>query len=1065
MKTSLTALPGAVTHRIVRQINQFIGIAALASVFSLAHPTQGQNPIKWNQPPEPITPVNVFYGWNEPSVHEPPGPVVADDWVCTTAQPVTKIRWWGSFLDWNEPNLPPGMPKAFKLTFWTDVPAPPPPEQGFSHPGMAIHQITCTDFSAMFVGWDFDPRTRTYEACFMFEQVLNPQEWFYQDPAANGTNIYWLSIAAVYDPTQMGPAWGWKTRPRDPTSPAPDDAVVIMDPPAPQIVPGVYYVDGSPIFWPDETSSWDMAFELFTQGGEAVVKWLQVPDLSLEGIDVNATWNAQVEPPYLLADDFLCTAAGPITNITVWGSWRHDVFPEEGESSVAITLSIHTDIPKEQSPTGYSMPGEVLWSRTFNPGEFLVTPVPLQGDSEGWWNPMDPQYEIVGDKNCFRYDFPILPGEIVQEGSAANPIVYWLDVQAEPLGPQVGAEPPAFGWKTCPTNWNDDACWCDGKEPLPVGIVWNELRYPAPHPREGHSVDLAFQVQGPGQPDEEVTKWSQPPQPYEPPDGYNGWNEYSVYGMSQIVADDWVCTNATPVTDIHWWGSFIGWGVEEPPQMPDAFQISFWTDVPQGPNEPFSHPGACVHSLICTNFAWQFVGWDFDPREPGTPPEACFRFDQNLLPDEWFHQEPGTNIYWVSIAAMYYSGEVPLNPWGWKTRPRDPDSPAPDDAVRIFEPTAPSPGIVYRFGDSIWWPDETQSWDMAFALTTIEQVEPTHDFGDAPNSYRTLLAVDGARHFMTNVYLGNLIDAEIDGQPNPAANGDDLANLPDEDGVVFVTPLVPGENATVQVSAVGSGYLSAWVDFNADGGWGELGDKVLSDVPLAGPSVNLLFAVPLTAARGTNTYTRFRFSTQTNLNFYGQAPDGEVEDYRVRIEELDFGDAPDPSFPTVWANNGARHVVTLLPAPGVFLGALIDSETNGQPNAAATGDDLAGLPDEDGVTLLTPLLPGQPAKVRVVASVPNAFLNAWIDFNADGSWATPGEQIFVNTVLAAGANDLTFNVPPSVVAATRVAARFRFSSAPNLSFAGLAPDGEVEDYLWRIDQLTRRCGSTTARST
>ena len=46
-----------------------------------------------------------------------------------------------------------------------------------------------------------------------------------------------------------------------------------------------------------------------------------------------------------------------------------------------------------------------------------------------------------------------------------------------------------------------------------------------------------------------------------------------------------------------------------------------------------------------------------------------------------------------------------------------------------------------------------------------------------------------------------------------------------------------------------------------------------------------------------------------------QAPDGEVEDYLVTIvEPLDFGDAPDQPYPTLLANNGARHVI----GPGRF---------------------------------------------------------------------------------------------------------------------------------------------------
>src|SRR5690242_9110443 len=47
------------------------------------------------------------------------------------------------------------------------------------------------------------------------------------------------------------------------------------------------------------------------------------------------------------------------------------------------------------------------------------------------------------------------------------------------------------------------------------------------------------------------------------------------------------------------------------------------------------------------------------------------------------------------------------------------------------------------------------------------------DFGDAPKPYPTLLVDNGARHEAIGPRLGALIDTESDGQPTPAANGDD----------------------------------------------------------------------------------------------------------------------------------------------------------------------------------------------------------------------------------------------------------------------------------------------------
>jgi uncharacterized repeat protein (TIGR01451 family) len=158
----------------------------------------------------------------------------------------------------------------------------------------------------------------------------------------------------------------------------------------------------------------------------------------------------------------------------------------------------------------------------------------------------------------------------------------------------------------------------------------------------------------------------------------------------------------------------------------------------------------------------------------------------------------------------------------------------------------------------------------------------------------------------------------------------------------------------------------------------------------------------------------------------------------LTIVLCDYGDAPDPAFPTLRASNGATHKIL----PGVFLGGAIDAEIDGQPTAGANGDDAIG-DDEDGVAFLTSLLAGQDATVEVVAST-NGLLNAWLDFDRNGTWSGVGEQIFTNTPLAAGTNLLVFRVP-GLAAPGASHARFRFNTTGGLSFNGPAADGEVED--------------------
>ncbi|MBW2272402.1 MAG: hypothetical protein JRG96_03965 [Deltaproteobacteria bacterium] len=157
---------------------------------------------------------------------------------------------------------------------------------------------------------------------------------------------------------------------------------------------------------------------------------------------------------------------------------------------------------------------------------------------------------------------------------------------------------------------------------------------------------------------------------------------------------------------------------------------------------------------------------------------------------------------------------------------------------------------------------------------------------------------------------------------------------------------------------------------------------------------------------------------------------------------LDFGDAPDPTYPSLLASDGASHDIT---TGGAYLGAQVDDELDGFSSLEADGDDLDAFDDEDGVVFASELLQGEVALVDVTASGAT-LLDAWIDFDANGSWEDAGEQIFTSEPLAAGVNSLDFSIPASA-ALGNTYARFRCSSAGGLGPQGHALTGEVEDYL------------------
>ncbi|MCD4695842.1 MAG: hypothetical protein K8S16_06335 [Bacteroidales bacterium] len=341
-----------------------------------------------------------------------------------------------------------------------------------------------------------------------------------------------------------------------------------------------------------------------------------------------------------------------------------------------------------------------------------------------------------------------------------------------------------------------------------------------------------------------------------------------------------------------------------------------------------------------------------------------------------------------------------------------------------------------------WAPDgEVEDY-----LVTIEYEPEMYDWGDAPDGpYPTLNASNGARHDIYDglLYLGFSFDDEPDGQPDPNALGDDNDGNDDEDGVTFNGHIIKGISGSVTVVAYGSGYLNTWMDFNADGDWDDLGEQIFTGQPLIPGPNSLTFAVPASATSG-ETFCRFRYSSDISLNYTGPAGDGEVEDYKVTIyDPVDFGDAPDGPYPTLLVNNGARHIII----PGIYLGNLgsvTDAESDGQPDANALGDDNDGNDDEDGVIMPATVTTGQTISVVVAASVQGR-LNAWVDFNINGSWADPGEQIFADQVLNPGFNKLSFTVPAGGPSGQSFA-RFRFNTQGGLSYTGPAFNGEVEDY-------------------
>ena len=166
---------------------------------------------------------------------------------------------------------------------------------------------------------------------------------------------------------------------------------------------------------------------------------------------------------------------------------------------------------------------------------------------------------------------------------------------------------------------------------------------------------------------------------------------------------------------------------------------------------------------------------------------------------------------------------------------------------------------------------------------------------------------------------------------------------------------------------------------------------------------------------------------------------------------FDWGNAPAP-YPTLKIDNGPSHPIDT----NIRLGPTVLGTRDGEPN------EEAAAPDNDGIRFLDPatgqeldaLAPGTTFRLEVRA-VGQAYLQGWIDYNRNGHWGDPGEQIVVNQALSTGTHLLPppgqspFEVPVTARPGTSYA-RFRYSPQRDLGPAGASNrPGEIEDY--RID--------------
>jgi hypothetical protein len=340
-------------------------------------------------------------------------------------------------------------------------------------------------------------------------------------------------------------------------------------------------------------------------------------------------------------------------------------------------------------------------------------------------------------------------------------------------------------------------------------------------------------------------------------------------------------------------------------------------------------------------------------------------------------------------------------------------------------------GTTFQIGNGIDLP-------IVFEFDTNNNVVPGHTPVPIPNNPTLQQVANAIAQAVTGVGLGLI--------PSNAGNGRVL--LTGETPLHFFDPLSstleqlgePGVAAAVPIP-----YLPT-PDFTAVDMAQLITDLINSNETLVG----------ITATRrgdevileGVSSATGILDSFVTGIMDLAGNPlqpnrDDNTTQFTIELGSgLDFGSAPQSlGYPSRLSANGARHEIV----PGFQLGDRINVDVDG-PQFPEDVDPA--IDDNDGVVFGN-IIRGYETTITVTARGITAarpgYLDAWIDFNADGDWADAGEQILSSYELVNGENVITINIPNNA-ALGETYARFRYSSTGGLAPTGFAPDGEVEDY-------------------
>ena len=296
---------------------------------------------------------------------------------------------------------------------------------------------------------------------------------------------------------------------------------------------------------------------------------------------------------------------------------------------------------------------------------------------------------------------------------------------------------------------------------------------------------------------------------------------------------------------------------------------------------------------------------------------------------------------------------------------------------------------------------------------TIVLGDLTVDYGDAPSTiggipttYPTTLAQDGARHVQllggTPLLLGTLLDTEDNAVPTALANGDDR---------IFALSFSTTPASTLTLVGTAAPPTQPWA-FRVPAGSG-------------GATVGVVDGETFTINDQVNAPVTFEIELSGGLTTAGA----------VGIAVVPTRDTPEDVAAAIAAAIQSR----------IDAGALFDVRPR------SVGDVVSltqfGIDDEEGLNFTNTVFNADTNVTDfVINSTGSGFVDAWIDFNNDGTWQN-AEQILTSFPVVAGSNAVSLNdITPAGSFVGLVNARFRLSPLGGLTTGGIVAAGEVEDY-------------------